>query len=235
MDDEIVKSTAEAVKATAELGSKTIDASAALGRVFKGPLVQIAGMVDDQLRAWRWERQLRLIDRAERIMRERGMKAPTRELPLDFSWRLLQQATIQEDSELQEMWAQLLVNAGDASTSTEPRAAFVQILSELTAFDARNMAVLAEGTLNHQGKVSTPNLETWTLPESTIGHDEIGQDMPLLSEHIAVSISNLNRLGIIEAASATFGGKPIFQYVSVTPLGLAFYRACSERPLAAAR
>jgi hypothetical protein len=230
MNDETVKSTAEAVKATAELGSKTLDASTALGRVFKGPLVQIAGMADDQLRVWRWERQLRFIDKAERIMQERGMNAPTRELPLNFSSQLLQQATMEEDSELQQIWAQLMVNAGDASTSTEPRAAFVHILSELTALDARNMAVLAEATLNHRGKSSTPNLETWTLPESTFGHDEIGRDMPSLSEHIAVSISNLHRLGLIEAASATFGGKPIFQYVSVTPLGLAFYRACSAKP-----
>jgi hypothetical protein len=230
MDDEIVKSAAAAVKATAELGGKAVDASTALGRVFKGPLIQVAGMADDQLRAWRWQRQLKLLERAERIMRERGMSGPTRVLPLDFGLRLLQQATIQENNELQEMWAQLLVNAGDASTSTEPRSAFVQMLSELTPFDARNTAVLAQATLEYRGKASIPNLETWNLPESTFGHDEIGREMPILSENIAVSVSNLNRLGIIQAASATFGGKPIFQYVSVTPLGLSFYRACSERP-----
>jgi hypothetical protein len=44
--------------------------------------------------------------------------------------------------------------------------------SGMSAFDVRNLSVMAKGTLDFRGKVTIPILETWNLPNSAKGLDE---------------------------------------------------------------
>jgi len=60
---------------------------------------------------------------------------------------LLAQAILEEDDDLQEMWAHLLVNAGDAATEMELRTAYVEILRGMSAFDVLNLKELAHVAL----------------------------------------------------------------------------------------
>jgi hypothetical protein len=121
----------------------------------------------------------------------------------------------------------MLVNAGDASTEMELRTAYVEILRGMSAFDVRNLSVMAEATLGFRGKVTIPILETWNLPNSAKGLDEAAGAGEALPEAVGISINNLNRLGCIASASSTFGGRPIFAFATVTSLGLALHKACS--------
>jgi hypothetical protein len=61
-------------------------------------------------------------------MDARGLAAPTRPLPPNFVLPLLTAAVVEEDDELQDTWARLLANAGDAATEMELRTAYVEIL-----------------------------------------------------------------------------------------------------------
>src|ERR1035441_1716198 len=119
IDQDTVGKVAEATKALSETGGKAIDAANGFGRLFKGPVETLIGCVEDKFKYIRWERQQALIERGEALMRARHLSAPTRELPLPFSVPLLTAAVLEEDDGLQETWARLLVNAGDASTEME--------------------------------------------------------------------------------------------------------------------
>jgi hypothetical protein len=48
---------------------------------------------------------------------------------------LLENATLEEDEDLQDIWARLLVNSADASSGIEPRRAFSAGLAEMCLLD----------------------------------------------------------------------------------------------------
>jgi hypothetical protein len=111
------KATEEAAKASQE----AIQAGRELGRFFSGPAGELAGMWWDHLKVVRFERQVRLWERVRHFCDERGLLTPTRKIPLNIGVPLLQNATLEEDDDLQDVWARLLVNSADASSGIELR------------------------------------------------------------------------------------------------------------------
>ena len=227
MNEEAVKATAEAVKATAELGCKTIDAGKSVGTILKAPLTELAGAWEDSVKAWRFQRRVRMLKRTQKFLEEEGITTLSPDLPPSFLLPLLERGEIQEDDDLQDIYARLLANAANPANGAEPRAAYVEILSQMTALDAQNLQTLAEAQFRHRGKTPTALISTCDLPKSAEPYDEPSDYDPVTETTVAVSVSNLARLGLLEPASSTFGGKPLYQYVSITPLGMDFYWACS--------
>jgi hypothetical protein len=223
VDENTVAKVADAVKAVAVTSGKAIDAATNFGRVIKGPVEELVGIVEDRVKFARWEGQLVLADKAEAIMKLRGLSKPTRDIPLNFAVPLLTHAILEEDDELQEIWARLLVNAGDAATDIELRTAYVEILAGMSAFDVKNLAVMAAASLDVSGVISPP-LETWHLPNSAIraSSGEVGE----LSKELGVSLANLSRLGCAYPGGGLDGGV-VFGLMTVTDLGRALYLACA--------
>jgi len=225
-DQDTVGKMADAAKSFSELGIKVADAATSFGGIFKGPITELIGCVEDKFKYVRWERRQALILKAETFMKQRSLPAPTRVLPLPFAVPLLTHAILEEDDELQETWAKLLVNAGDASTPIELRTAYVEILAGMSAFDVKNLSLMARESLSAQEKSYLPIIETWNLPASAKVHEEASQDTGFISKELGISLGNLNRLGCA-APSYGWGGIAIFQLMTVTHLGRALYLACS--------
>lgn len=223
IDPRTIGKVADASGEIAKTANTAIVAATSLGNVIRGPVDEIIGMVGDRLRFVRWRGQLTLGDKAAAIMRERGLQAPTRDLPINFAVPLLTSAILEEDNELQAAWARLLVNAGDETTPMELRTAYVEILRGMSGFDVRNLTQVAKAQLlappGVNGYVATTN-----LPQSALWSPS-GGGGDILKE-VAISLANLSRLGCI-APTSGFGGGITFSNVLVTELGLAMYRACS--------
>ena len=227
MDQDTIGKVADATKAAAETGSKFVEALTRFGNVIRGPIDEMVGILQDRVKFARWSRQLALADKAQRIMAERKIGAPTRELPLNFVVPLLIAAVLEEDDELQETWARLLVNAGDASTPMELRTAYVEILKGMSAFDVKNLSVMAKASLDAPQAGQLPLISTWTLPGLAKVHEGgISQNEWQVSQPLGISLGNLSRLGCA-APAIGFGGMAIFQLMTVTHLGRALYKACS--------
>jgi hypothetical protein len=194
VNEETVRKVADATKAVAETAGKAIDVGVSVGRIVKGPIETIVGMVNDQLRFVRDKNSWAIEDKTIEFMKARGMCGPTRELPLKFAVPLLTHAFLEEDEDLQETWARLLVNAGDASTDMELRTAYVDILAGMSAFDVRNLSLMAEVTLESKLRPFHP-VQTWLLPNSATvdlpGEREMGE----VSSEVGISLANLSRLG----------------------------------------
>lgn len=217
---------AKAVKASAEFGGKVVEAARDLGSFIAGPAAEVVGMVEDQLKVARIERRVRLMDRVDALMKDRGMSGPTRQLPLAVGLPLLSYAAVEEEDELQDRWAALLTNAADSDSGTEVRRAFVSMLADMTPLDVKCLAMIAAAPNSHSGLVLTENLPHRVEPESR----ETGTTRNLPTEEVSVSLGNLNRLGCITFGT-TWTGKVHPSIVAITPLGLAFVRACTaERP-----
>ena len=227
IDQDTIGKVADATKAVAETGDAALKVAGKFGSYFDGPLRTVAKMMDRELQFIAAKRGLRMSDKWSALLEARVQSAPTRHLPPNFVVPLLTTAVLEEDDDLQDTWARLLVNAGDASTEMELRTAYVEILRGMSSFDVRNLSVMAKATLDFQGRVPIPILEAWNLPNSARALDEAAGAGEPLSEAVGISINNLNRLGCIASASSTFGGRPIFAFATVTSMGLALHRACS--------
>lgn len=214
---------AKAVKASAEFGGKVVDAAQGLGGFIAGPAAEVVGMVEDQLKVARFERRIRLMDRVDALMQERGMSGPTRQLPLAVGLPLLSYAAVEEDDDLQDRWAALLTNAADADSGTEMRRAFVSMLADMTPLDVKCLVAIASAPNAGKGTVLTGK-----LPECIEIDEQSEADAPMPTEEVAVSLGNLHRLGCI-TLGVTWGGWVHPATAAVTPLGLAFVHACTAQ------
>lgn len=219
---------AEAVAEVAKTTGKAIDAGREFGgfvsRIVGRPLEIALGIFEDKLKYFRWERQLRLIDRAQKLLTERGLAQPTRQVPLGFAIPLLEAASLEEDDQLQDMWARLLVNAADANSQVEVRRTFITILENLAPLDA---LILERIAAEHTGE---RDQDIWTkyLPERVLLEKPEPEDENLHPPHdVEIALANLARLGCITSHMA-WGGMAIFSCVNITALGQAFIKACAS-------
>jgi hypothetical protein len=220
---------AKATEETAKASKEAVRASRELGHFIRGPAGEVMGMLEDHLKVVRLERRVRLSARVRNILTEKGMDGPTRRIALNIGLPLLENATLEEDDDLQEVWARLLVNSGDANSGIEPRRAFGSVLAEMSALDVRNLAQIELAVkLNVESDWST-GVRTYELPERAIpyvngvpdGHERDP------SPEVEISLSNLDRLGCIITSLKTPLGRG-YQLVNLTPFGRALIEACTR-------
>jgi hypothetical protein len=216
---------ATATEAAANASKEAIKASRELGHFIRGPVGEVVGMFEDHLKVVRFERQVRLWNRVRHFLTQRGMDTPTRRIAPNIGLPLLENATLEEDDDLQDVWARLLVNGADANSGIEPRRAFVSVLAEMSALDVRNLAQIELAT--NGGSISV-----WTheLPERAISFANISpatlERNP--SPEVEVSLSNLERLGCIVPYDEPLPIHTMYQTVMLTPFGRAFIEACTR-------
>lgn len=222
---------AKAVGEIAKTTGKAIDAAKAAGgfiaKYIGGALEQGMGIFEDKLRYLRWERQHRLMLRADEFLKRSGLEEPSRAVPLKLALPILQGATLEENDEIQDRWAALLVNAANASFSGEVRRAYASMLEQLTSLDVRILDVIYSLPFFDGMEYG---VTTNALPDSAqlmTGSDAQSAGRP--PEEVEVSLANLTRLGCIRP-SLTYGGGEIFSRVVPTFAGREFVRACRIPP-----
>ena len=216
---------AAATEATANASKEAIQASRELGRFFSGPAREVVGILEDYVKVVRFERRVRLAGRVRKVLIEKGMTGPTRKIPLNIAVPLLDNATLEEDDDLLEVWARLLVNGSDAGSGIELRRAFVSVLAEMTSLDVRSLAQI-ESAAKLNAESGSNGVWTYELPERAIPYvkPERTRDP---SPEVAISLGNLERLGCIISSNQT----PVrtgYELVNLTPFGRALIDACTR-------
>ena len=215
--EEVAKTIGKGVDAARELGGF-------LAPFIRRPLEQASGIVGDWIAYVRWERLQRLMDRGNTLLRARGLTTPTRPVPLKIAIPIMREGSLEEDDELQDIWAQLLINAADASSGVEVQHAFLSILKDLSSQDARVLGLL------YSVSESDAQNGLWTgyLPDRIV----LGKEQPtgieeFPSPSMQLVLGNLARLGLISSAMA-WGGST-FKSIYQTALGREVFKACSGR------
>ena len=199
--DDHIKDLAGATKEVAKASGKAIDLAADIGgflhKVIGEPMEIAAGTYfTDPLRQYRIRRLHRLVRKTNEILDGQDV-AETRKVPPKTLVPLIDNASLEDDDLLHDMWAGLL------ATAMRPKAEqitkrFVEALSNM---DAREAHLLIE--VNRRGGMRHAFMERRLGSESTefliIGftlpflHTETG----LNSEYIAGALNNLLRLGLL--------------------------------------
>lgn len=230
MNEEIeaIKETAKATQEVAKTASNAIDAGREMGgfisRFISGPLEQGIGIFEDKLRYIRWERQVRLIKRSEEFMRQQGLTNPNKPIPIKNAVPLLEYATLEEDDNLQDMWARLLVNGTNDSTGINIERSFIEILAQISPIEAQilqTIYALPFEKIQHAGVVAE------NLPKYATVAEEKPENKPKEPSHeVKLALSNLARIGCLKFP-LSWGGGEIFTQINPTLIGKEFVAACT--------
>lgn len=124
----------ELAEALSKVLGRPVDTACKLIEALLGEPFRIAGdALADHVRLWQWKNRLRIVDRAEEIMRRRGIHP--RALNADFLLPFIRDCGDTSADTLQDAWARLLSAA--VEDESNEHIAFVNTLRNLTACDAQ--------------------------------------------------------------------------------------------------
>ena len=194
-----------------------------LSRIIGEPLEQIAGIITDKLKYVRWERSVRLVERAEEFMVERDSPLKLRPIPLNVAFPIFEAASLEEDDGLQDLWARLLVNAADVNSGVQVRRGLVSILQDFSRMEARLLQAIYDAPPMKGG------VPTKGLPDKYSQPGEEEEDSGLPPESVQIGLWHLMRLGCICEAGTwdSFSG---IRRIRITALGKALVEACMALP-----
>ena len=217
----------KAIQETAKTARQAIGLAENFGgfisRYIGGSLEQGMGIFEDKLRYIRWERQLRFMERARQLMETIGQDAPTKSIPIKLAIPLFQSASLEEDDNLQDMWAKLLINVSVTDRDIDLRRAYIDILERLSPMEAQILHTIYSLPPH---ELEGNAIITEHLPDSAPildADDHIELIAP--STDIALSLANLTRLGCI-ALPTTWNGGQIFSQIYPTIMGYSLIAAC---------
>jgi Abortive infection alpha len=249
MSNEITE-VAKASQEMAKTASSAIEASSKLGaflaRILGEPIEGTIGILTDKIRFARWERQLRLFDRFEQIMRERGLSANWRPVPPKLAFPIVENASLENDDTLQDLWAQLLASAVNPKFEGEVRTAYVDIIKQLEAVDAHILhkaySLYREETSPSPQIVQSRSHNRWRSPLFVpINARYLHVPAGLSRRSHETSIDNLFRLrclsffisnvGVTGVENGALASKTLstlheHDWVCITALGISFVEAC---------
>lgn len=145
-----IEESAKAITETAKLGTTVVEATEKMGgflsHILNEPITEAVGIFGDKLKFMRWKRKLRIVDEVNRILDERGVES-TRPIPPKLAIPILEQASLEENDELQDIWCRLIANSLDPNFLLEIRYAFIDIIKNLTPLDAKVLKYVYESTI----------------------------------------------------------------------------------------
>jgi len=237
MTNEIIE-TAKATQEVAKATKKGLEVAEKLGgffaKVLGEPVETAAGILGDKLRFMRWERQIRIVDRAEEINSKRGISGKEIPVPPKLAIPIIENASLEENDYLQDLWVKLLSSAQGHETSGSVRAAFIDIIKQLEVIDVRLLNLI----FNSYSKAVSENVIT---PESSptkvaFPKTEIIKHLGISEKIYENSVDNLMRVRCLCSEVKIIQGiglggeKPTidkgYESICITSLGVGFVLAC---------
>jgi hypothetical protein len=145
--DDLVNTVPMLAKGAAALGA-SIPFTAIAKRIFGPAADELAEMMRDQVRLYRYRRQLECVDKAAKMAEEAGF-IPN-EVPSKLLFPLLEGASFEEDEELHTMWAALLANASSPKWAGGVRPGYIALLQQMAPDEAALLNCLYKDTLSRK-------------------------------------------------------------------------------------
>jgi hypothetical protein len=111
-----------------------------LSAVYAEPAKALGGLLTDRINRRRYRNLISITVEAKRLLSEAGLSP--KEVPLSIIHPLLEAASLEENPDLQTIWANLLANSADPRHAGNVLPAFSAILKELTSPDVKFLDVI---------------------------------------------------------------------------------------------
>jgi hypothetical protein len=130
---ELTKHLPEIAKATTAV-AVSVPFTAIVKRMLGPAADELAEMWRDQVRLYRYERQLKCVEKAEKMAKDAGFTPEA--VPPKILFPLLEGASFEDNEDLHTMWAALLANAASSDRNEMVHPAFISTLRQLTPNEA---------------------------------------------------------------------------------------------------
>src|ERR1043165_3809210 len=190
---------------------KSLDAVKGFLQKLVGPSVDEMGLLlSDNVKLWRLKNQLRNLEKVKTIVEKENIN--TKQVNLKVLFPYLEGVSLEDDNELQDLWANLFVNYIDADKNLRVNV-YPSVLSQLSTQEVTVLKFLMEEKAHYIGKSKTVT--------EINAEDEV--------------IANLSRLGLIEDDLDVRGNgrkRPEyyleFQGYKLSVFGYSFFEACTR-------
>lgn len=181
-----------------------------------------AALIGDKVAAWRLKNAAALQRAVHAEVAALGLKVDRAQIPERYAITWFEEATKQDEPEIQQLFARLLARAATGDEDAADRRQ-LEILTRFTPMDAKTFAWLFEGA--DPGKhPSWPEYDAWRRAK-----DELGDGGWMSIEHL-MALGVLERRFDIVAHEAGFMGKDHWiaaPELTPTERGMSLYRSCS--------
>lgn len=199
-----------------------------INSVFGRSISNAIGLVEDKLAYYRLEKAIMLAEKLEANLSKKGV--PRRYVPVSFGLPIIEKASVEEDENLSEKWANLLTNAADATYDKPLRRNYSTILGDMEPVDTLVLDSMVKEYLDLKPEERERALFVKALVASGLKLDETTCENAL---------RNLIRLGVLKpgvvsSEAAMIGDHEIASYkdtemVGITQLGVDFHHAVNLR------
>lgn len=236
MTDEIVE-TAKAAQEVAKATVKSLEVSEKVGsffaKVLGEPIETATGILGDKLKFMRWERQVRLIDRVQEINHYRGVEGKEIPVPPKLALPIIENASLEENDLLQDLWAKLMSSAQGEKSSNAVRSAFIDIIKQLEVIDVMILNSMFDGYIDVVGK---DNIHSGPPRRVVFPKANIITTLKITEDTYEDAIDNLMRVRCVCSEIRVMGGVRIggesatidkgYDSLCLTSLGVRFVIAC---------
>ncbi|HMH43603.1 MAG TPA: Abi-alpha family protein [Pyrinomonadaceae bacterium] len=248
MPDEITVS-AKAVQETVKTVRTGIEATQQLGRfvsrITTEPLETVMGILNDKLQFMRWERKLRLAQRGREIIDKRGIEGPLRPIPYKLALPIIENASLEDNDELQDLWANLLASAVDPNFDGVIRTAYIDIIRQLEVIDVHVLNVVHKAYgkwLDERKREQIIDGYYFSPIRNPVSKVDITEQLGITFAVYENAVDNLMRVRCLasyvadETIQTEFFDMPReeavtidhrYEFVCITSLGVSFVEACA--------
>jgi hypothetical protein len=229
MDPEIVKTATEIAKATGTAAGLSIPFTSIVRRMLGPAADELAEMWRDRVRLYRYERQLKCVQKAERMAQDAGFTPQA--VPPKILFPLLEGASFEDNEDLHTMWAALLANAASPENAGKVRPGFIVILKGMSPDEAALLKWLVDHRTSPSGDIFNAPFEYAELMlayHRVVPYREIDGVKGLDHLDFEVCLNDLEAARLIEPKPETEGSLFLTPYPrALTFRSLAFVDACS--------
>lgn len=145
---EIIKAVPEMAKTVAPLAA-AIPFTGIVKRMLGPAADELAEMWRDKIRLYRYDRQIRCIEKAESMAKAAGFTPNA--VPSKILFPLLEGVSFENEESLHDMWAALLVNAASPYDAERVRPSFIATLKQMSPDEASILSWMHEQTWTADG------------------------------------------------------------------------------------
>ncbi len=217
-----MKAKASLIKQEAEIEANESEVRAFFNGIVPDFVKETGGILSDTVRFWRWKNQVNIIKKAQEKIKSSGLNK--QQIPLKVLVPIIQNSSLEEDSNMQDKWANMLANAATGNQQVSPN--YAAILNELSPLEV--------GILDRIYQEVNKELDYQKRREFQFDAVKLRSILGISEEKMDLIIENLFRLNLLQppAGKGIMLGEVPFalrtnKAFEFTTLGYEFVKACN--------
>jgi Abortive infection alpha len=203
--NELLKAGEIVAKSAGEIGL-AIPFTGVVKRMLGPAADEVAEMLRDQIRLYRYTRQLACVQKASKMAEDAGFMPHA--VPPKLLFPLLEGASFEEDDAMQTMWASLLANASSPKMGDLVRPGYIALLKQMAPDEAALLNWLYSDAIRQKAAHFCLTI-SWFVPEIRSTYRELVQAKPKTADDFHGCLDSLEGSFLIDRFSRAVDNKAI--------------------------